>query len=84
MKRKRGQRERLTTSGVRDIEKNIKMAYETAESKKMGKLSVILRRNRRRKTMFEIKENKCVLPDGTGITTYSRDIVSADILYHRV
>ncbi len=26
--------------------------------------------------MFEIKENRRVLPDGTEITTYSRDIVS--------
>jgi hypothetical protein len=30
--------------------------------------------------MFEIKENQRVLPDGTEITTYSRDIVSANIL----
>jgi hypothetical protein len=30
--------------------------------------------------MFEIKENRRVLPDGTEITTYSRDIVSANIL----
>ncbi len=30
--------------------------------------------------MYEIKENRRVLPDGTEITTYSRDIVSANIL----
>ena len=27
--------------------------------------------------MFEIKENRRVLPDGTEITTYSRDVISA-------
>lgn len=32
------------------------------------------------KTMFEIKENRRVLSDGTEITTYSRDIISANIL----
>ena len=32
------------------------------------------------KTMFEIKENRRVLPDGTEITTYSRDVISANIL----
>lgn len=30
--------------------------------------------------MFEIKENQRVLPDGTKITTYSREITSANIL----
>ena len=30
--------------------------------------------------MFEIRENRRVLPDGTEITTYSRDILSANIL----
>ena len=30
--------------------------------------------------MFEIKENQRVLPDGTKITTYSREIASANIL----
>ena len=30
--------------------------------------------------MFEIKENRRVLPDGTEITTYSRDVISANIL----
>ena len=30
--------------------------------------------------MYEIKENRRVLPDETEITTYSRDIVSANIL----
>lgn len=30
--------------------------------------------------MFEIKENQRVLPDGTEITTYSREITSANIL----
>ena len=30
--------------------------------------------------MFEIKENSRILPDGTRIKTYSRDILSANIL----
>ena len=30
--------------------------------------------------MFEIKESQRVLPDGTEITTYSREITSANIL----
>ena len=30
--------------------------------------------------MYEIKENRRILPDGTEVTTYSRDIVSANIL----
>ena len=30
--------------------------------------------------MFEIKESQRVLPDGTKITTYSREITSANIL----
>lgn len=30
--------------------------------------------------MFEIKESQRVLPDGTRITTYSREITSANIL----
>lgn len=30
--------------------------------------------------MFEIKENSRILPDGTQIKTYSRDILSANIL----
>ena len=30
--------------------------------------------------MFEIRENRRLLPDGTEITTYSRDILSANIL----
>ena len=30
--------------------------------------------------MFEIKENRRILPDGTQITTYSRDVVSCNIL----
>ena len=30
--------------------------------------------------MYEIKEKRRVLPDGTEITTYTRDVVSANIL----
>jgi hypothetical protein len=30
--------------------------------------------------MFEIRENNRILPDGTEITTFSRDITSANIL----
>ena len=30
--------------------------------------------------MYEIKEKRRMLPDGTEITTYTRDVVSANIL----
>ena len=30
--------------------------------------------------MFEIRENERILPDGTKITTYTREVVSANIL----
>ena len=30
--------------------------------------------------MFEIKENDRILPDGTEITTYTRDVISCNLL----